>query len=350
VGLAGSLFLYFRAEGLRNVADRLRAEAETAQAAEVHRVVQLAEALRDVTQERNLKEAALEDKDRALAAERLAKEQITSEKERAEKALADAATERGTADDLIKNALLIQCLYGAIDAEQKGAYELAERTYRSAREMFRTREGAEMAIRAYRRARELVPIRPREENGNGTVTLHLCRFYSRRNTPEKGEPLLRELLAFHKQHPEDKPDAEGEVLLRILGPLGSNLLQQHKWVDAEEVLRECLTVCDGLDKSMREDPRMVGNVQSVGWPTRSMIGHSLVGQRKYAEAEPYLLDGYKGGKELVDTFKAFGGDLSMLLPILSIEETVERLVQLYEAWDKPDEAAKWRKELDAFKK
>jgi serine/threonine protein kinase/WD40 repeat protein len=66
VGLAGSLFLYFRAEGLRNVADRLRADAETAQEAEVRRVVQLAEALNDVTQERNLKKAALEDKDRAL--------------------------------------------------------------------------------------------------------------------------------------------------------------------------------------------------------------------------------------------------------------------------------------------
>jgi len=29
---------------------------------------------------------------------------------------------------------------------------------------------------------------------------------------------------------------------------------------------------------------------------------------------------------------------------------VERLVQLYEAWDKPDEAARWRKELEAVEK
>jgi hypothetical protein len=82
-----------------------------------------------------------------------------------------------------------------------------------------------------------------------------------------------------------------------------------------------------------------------------MLGQSLVGQKKYAEAEPYLLDGYKGGKELVDALKGLGGDLSTLLfPGLSIEESVERLVQLYEAWDNPDEAAKWRKELEAFKK
>jgi hypothetical protein len=79
-----------------------------------------------------------------------------------------------------------------------------------------------------------------------------------------------------------------------------------------------------------------------------MLGQSLVGQKKYAEAEHYLMDGYKGGKDLVDTFKGFGGDPGVLFPMLPIKETMERLVQLYEAWEKPDEAAKWRKELEAF--
>jgi hypothetical protein len=32
-----------------------------------------------------------------------------------------------------------------------------------------------------------------------------------------------------------------------------------------------------------------------------------------------------------------------------IPEAIERLVQLYEAMDKEDEAAKWRKELEATK-
>jgi hypothetical protein len=95
-----------------------------------------------------------------------------------------------------------------------------------------------------------------------------------------------------------------------------------------------------MDKLIREDKRLVGNVLSVGLPTRSMLGQSLVGQKKHAEAEPYLLDGYKGGKELVDTLKGIGGDAVVLLfPIFSTKETVERLVELYEAWEKPDEAA-----------
>ena len=35
-------------------------------------------------------------------------------------------------------------------------------------------------------------------------------------------------------------------------------------------------------------------------------------------------------------------------PRQHLTEALERLVQLYDAWDKPDEAAKWRKELEAL--
>ena len=38
----------------------------------------------------------------------------------------------------------------------------------------------------------------------------------------------------------------------------------------------------------------------------------------------------------------------MVRPLL--KHAAERLLQLYEAWEKPDEAAKWRRELEAFKK
>ncbi|HEV3312577.1 MAG TPA: protein kinase [Chloroflexota bacterium] len=260
-----------------------------------------------------------------LAAARLT--QNMNEKERAEKALAEATSERGKAERMSKVGVQWSGLWFAAQLELKGAFEAAERQYRSEIEIARAGLGP--------------------DRGGTTSTLALCGFYSRRNTPEKGEPLLRELLASHKLHPQAKPEEEAEVLYRILGALGLNLLEQHKWVDAEKVLRECLTACDRLDKSIRE--RTAGHhIPSVGWTTRSMLGQSLVGQKKYAEAEHYLMDGYKGGKDLVDTFKGFGGDPGVLFPMLPIKETMERLVQLYEAWEKPDEAAKWRKELEAF--
>ena len=146
-------------------------------------------------------------------------------------------------------------------------------------------------------------------------------FYARRNTPEKGEPLLRELIDFRKQHPEPKADVADEELTRALDTLGLNLLQQHKWVDAEKVLRECLDLRDKQDISIRQ--LSGGRVQSVGFNTRSMLGQSLVGQKRYTEAEPFLLQGYKGVKELANNWNGSSFDISTILPI---KEAAERLV------------------------
>ena len=60
-----------------------------------------------------------------------------------------------------------------------------------------------------------------------------------------------------------------------------NLLQQQKWADAEPVLRECLAI--------REQK------QPDAWTTFNTqvdARRRLLGQKKYAEAEPLLL-GYE---------------------------------------------------------
>jgi serine/threonine protein kinase len=283
------------------------------------------------------------DRDRALAAERLASqrlEQITREKERAEtalkdatlersraeKALAEATSQRGKAEASSVRAVQMDCVFSAMDMEVKGKYAMAERLYLNGCEVLKIFPGG----------------------GYGAtqpVTFALCAFYSRRNTPEKGEQLLRDLLDFRKLHPEPKAEVVGEELTPTLDTLGLNLLEQHKWVDAEKVLRECLDIRDRQDKWIKQ--LSGGRVESVGFNTRSMLGQSLVGQKRYREAEPYLLQGYKGVKELADNWNGSSFDITTLLPI---KAAVERLVQLYEAWEKPDEAAKWRKELEAFKK
>ena len=74
-----------------------------------------------------------------------------------------------------------------------------------------------------------------------------------------------------------------------------------------------------------------------------MLGGALLGQKKYADAEPLLLAGYEGMKQREKTIPPQDKDLRL-------REALERLVQLYEATDKKDEAAKWRKELDTQKK
>ncbi len=70
-----------------------------------------------------------------------------------------------------------------------------------------------------------------------------------------------------------------------------------------------------------------------------MLGGSLLGQKKYADAEPLLLKGYEGMKQREKSITK-GGETR-------IPEALDRLIELYTATNKPDEAKKWRKELEA---
>jgi tetratricopeptide (TPR) repeat protein len=115
-----------------------------------------------------------------------------------------------------------------------------------------------------------------------------------------------------------------------LATLGFNLLHQTRWTDAEAILRDCLAVLE------KKEPD--------AWTTfnaRSMLGGALLGQKKYADAEPLLVKGYEGMKKLVDKIPQQGK--------IRLTEAVERLISLHEATGKKDEVAKWRKELESLK-
>jgi hypothetical protein len=71
--------------------------------------------------------------------------------------------------------------------------------------------------------------------------------------------------------------------------------------------------------------------------TKSLLGAALLGQKKYADAEPLLLAGYEGMKQRADTIPAE-------VRTLRLTEGLERLVQLYEATAKPNEVKKWQAE------
>ncbi len=67
----------------------------------------------------------------------------------------------------------------------------------------------------------------------------------------------------------------------------------------------------------------------------SLLGASLAGQRKYAEAEPLLLDGYQG--------MAVRKDRIGVPERYHLDRAREWLVKLYQAWGKPGKAGEWRK-------
>jgi hypothetical protein len=73
--------------------------------------------------------------------------------------------------------------------------------------------------------------------------------------------------------------------------------------------------------------------------TRSLLGGALLGRKKLGEAEPLLLDGYRGMKEREASIPPPGAT--------RIPEALERLVRLYEAKGNATEAAAWRHELEA---
>jgi tetratricopeptide (TPR) repeat protein len=139
----------------------------------------------------------------------------------------------------------------------------------------------------------------------------------------KSEPIYREFLQQGRRHFGDA-DVRSANLMALLG---QNLLAQQKHAEAETMLRECLAVRE------REQPD--------GWATfntKSTLGAALLGRKKYADAEPLLLAGYEGMKSREKAIPPPGK--------VRIPEAIERLVQLYDATDRKDEAAKWQKILE----
>lgn len=127
---------------------------------------------------------------------------------------------------------------------------------------------------------------------------------------------------------DQNPDSSSHAA--ALAVQGSVLLSQKKPAEAELKLRECLAI---RQKTQPDD--------WTTFDTKSMLGEALLDQNKYADAEPLLLSGYEGMKQREARVPA--PDKAHLTKAL------ERLVHLYAAWPKKDNAARWRKELEATK-
>lgn len=71
--------------------------------------------------------------------------------------------------------------------------------------------------------------------------------------------------------------------------------------------------------------------------TQSLLGGALLGQKKYADAEPLLLKGYEGMKAREKAVLKSEGEVR-------IPQSIDRLIELYTATQKPDEVKKWQAE------
>ena len=153
---------------------------------------------------------------------------------------------------------------------------------------------------------------------------NLAVAYLATKQPDKGLALFNDCLAAHRQRRSSDPRRLGGTLALA----GRELLKYGYYAEAEKMLREALTI---REAKLADD--------WTTFLTQSQLGASLLRQKRYAEAERLLAQGYEGMKARE---KAIPPQAKMRLV-----EALERLVQLYDAAGKADEAAKWRQAFEA---
>jgi tetratricopeptide (TPR) repeat protein len=116
------------------------------------------------------------------------------------------------------------------------------------------------------------------------------------------------------------------LTLDAIDSLGYVYLQERKYANAERVLRELLAA---REKAMPQSWHR--------FDAQSMLGGALLGQRRFAEAEPLIVGGYEHMHERIASIPAYNRD--------SLVEAGQRVVDLYTAWGKPAQAAEWRRKI-----
>jgi tetratricopeptide (TPR) repeat protein len=143
--------------------------------------------------------------------------------------------------------------------------------------------------------------------------------YNGAGQPERAEPMYRQTV-------EEVRRQFGKDHLRTadaLGNCGQFLLILGQPAQAEPVLRDCLAIRRAKDPG--------------GWQTydaAELLGEALLRQRKFAEAEPLLIEGYEGLKQRQNNVHPNRK--------WRVTNALYQVVTLYEQWGKKDEAAKWR--------
>jgi tetratricopeptide (TPR) repeat protein len=142
-----------------------------------------------------------------------------------------------------------------------------------------------------------------------------------KNLAEAERAARQRIERLRERLPPNDPQLDGPLVT-----LTQILIDARRFPEAEEVARESLA---NREKN-QPDKWFTSN-------TRSVLGDILVEQKKYAEAEPLLRSGYEGLKQRQEVLPGAGK--------VCLSNSLDRLVRLYEAWGKPEQAAEWRAKL-----
>ena len=158
-----------------------------------------------------------------------------------------------------------------------------------------------------------------------STMLNLAATYFRQGNYVRAEPLTREVFEVRRRllGPQNPATIDALVLRSLI------LFDLQKYEEAERGARDALAA---FDKAGTDDWRP--------HRARALLGATLVGQRKFAEAEPLLLSGYEGIAARQTTIPFENR--------IALPRSVSWIVQLYRDWGKPDKAAEWSEKLRAF--
>jgi tetratricopeptide (TPR) repeat protein len=149
--------------------------------------------------------------------------------------------------------------------------------------------------------------------------------YQRAGRLDEADRLLRRRLELLRK----RGDSRGQISqVRTLEMLSLNLLLQNRPAEAESLAREALTLYEKNHPTDRE------------WRlpyVMNLLGGTLLGQKKYAEVEPLLVQGYEGMKQ---------GEATMTAQWrFRLTEAGERVIRYYEQTNQPEKAREWREKL-----
>jgi hypothetical protein len=153
--------------------------------------------------------------------------------------------------------------------------------------------------------------------------LNFAQACQRAGELDRADQLLREALA---RTPKSEMSWRWQKQrTNALGWLALNMHLKQRHGEAESLIRETLAY---HQKELPDRPR------TYYW--ESVWGAILLGQQRYAEAEPHILQGYEGIKRMESTYHFEESELV---------EAGERVVRFYEATNQPEKARAWREKL-----
>ncbi len=150
----------------------------------------------------------------------------------------------------------------------------------------------------------------------------LARVLREAGNLAEAEARQREALALRAK----LPAGERAELAESMAELARTLLLEQRFAEAETLAHECLEVRE------KEQPN--------DWETfeaRTLVGRSVLGQRRPAEAEPLMLAGCMGMKDRAGKVPPWEQ--------WRLRDALQSLIQFYDNTGKADDAAKWRREL-----